>query len=123
MGFPFRDLTTDGKLNAIYETQREIKELTMALQDQIDALTTRVGIAETAVTTATGKLAELQASVDAEQQQVADAIALLSADNPALADAITKLQGVSSNLDAISASLDTTKADVESTIPDAPAAE
>ena len=120
-GFPFADLTPDGKLNAIYDTQLDLKELVMALQDQINELTTRVGIVETAVTTAAGKLCELSASVDAEQQQVADAIALLSQDNPAIADAIAKLTASTANLDAISTAIDTVKSDVESTIPDTPA--
>lgn len=119
-GFPFADLTRDGKLNAIYETQLDLKELVMALQDQIAELTTRVGIVETALTTVGGKLGELQASVDAEQQQVADALALITADNPDLAAAIGKLTASAANLDAISTSIDATKADVESTVPDAP---
>lgn len=114
--FPFEWLTHEGKLNAIYQTLLTNQELTVALQDQITVLTTRVGIVETALTTVTGKLGELQASVDAEQLEVADALSLLTQDNPDIAAAITKLTDAAAGLDAISAAIDTTKADVESTV-------
>jgi chromosome segregation ATPase len=123
MTFPFEWLTREHKLDAIYQTLLRNQELTMALQDQVAELTTRVGVVETALNTAADKLAELGASVDAEQQEVADAIALLSQDNPALTDAIAKLTGVTTSLDAISTAIDTTKADVESTVTPAPAPE
>lgn len=113
---PLEAVTEAGKLDLIYRTQLDLKETIVALQDQISELTTRIGIVETALTTVSGKLGELQASVDAEQQQVADALALITADNPDLAAAITKLQSASTNLDALSTSIDATKADVESTV-------
>ena len=78
----------------------------MGLQDQITQLTASVATLTTAVTT-------LQAAIDAEQQQIAAALALLTADNPDVAAAIAGLQAASDALGAATA-------DVASTIPDAP---
>jgi prefoldin subunit 5 len=108
VGFPFTDLTTEGKLNALYQLALTTQELTVALQDQIAALTAEVANVKAGLTT-------LTAAVDAEQVQVANAIGLLSQDNPDIGAAIAELQ-------AAAATINTVKSDVESTIPDAPPA-
>jgi uncharacterized protein involved in exopolysaccharide biosynthesis len=107
--FPFAWVKRKHKLNAIYETLLRNQELTVALQDQVAALTTEVAAVRAGLTT----LAE---AVDAEQAQVAAALELLTADNPDIAAAITSLQEGVAGLAAV-------KADVASTIPDAPAPE
>lgn len=98
---------TDGqRLTAVYRTQLDLKELVMALQDQIATLTTEVA-------TLTGKVATLQTTIDAEQVQIAAALGLLTQDNPDVAAAIVALQAASAG---VTAATD----DVASTIPDAP---
>lgn len=103
---PLEAVTEAGKLDLIYRTQLEIKELTMALQDQVNQLTTEVANVRAALTS-------LQTAVDAEQAQVAAALNLLTADNPDIAAAIASLQAGQAEIAA-------TQADVESTIPDNP---
>jgi len=109
VSFPFEWLTREHKLDAIYETLIANRSILMALQDQLAALTAEVSTLRGAVNT-------LQAAVDAEQEQVAAALALLTADNPDVAAAIEGLQDASAALGAATA-------DVASTIPDAPPAE
>ena len=104
--YEFDDLSKRNQLIVIYRTILSTKGTVMALADQIATLTARVSTVEDA-------LVSLGQKVDAEQVQVNAAIGLLSADNPDLATAITKLEGVATNLGAI-------QADVESTIPDTP---
>ena len=105
----FDQTSMHGALEVLYQLALETKELTMALQDQVAALTAEVAASNAAV-------AALAAAVDAEQVQVAAAIALLTADNPEIAAAIVALQEGAAAIAAV-------KADVESTIPDAPPAE
>jgi uncharacterized protein involved in exopolysaccharide biosynthesis len=107
--FPFAWVKRKHKLNAIYETLLRNQELTVALQDQVAALTTEVAAVRAGLTT-------LAAAVDAEQAQVAAAIALLTADNPDVAAALVSLTEGAAELAAV-------KADVEATIPDAPPVE
>jgi hypothetical protein len=73
--FPFAWVKRKHKLNAIYETLLRNQELTVALQDQVAALTTEVAAVRAGLTT----LAE---AVDAEQAQVAAALELLTATSP-----------------------------------------
>jgi hypothetical protein len=104
----FDRYTRRDQLAAIYALQLEQRTIAMALQDQITELTGKVATLTATVTT-------LGEKVDAEQEQVAAAIALLSVDNPDIAAALATLESVNTNLGAITA-------DVESTIPDAPPA-
>lgn len=105
---PIEWVKDEHKLDLLYQAALKTQELTMSLQDQIAALTSQVDVLGAKVTT-------LQAAIDAEQEQVAAAIALLSADNPDVAAALSGLQSASAALDAATA-------DVEGTIPDAPPA-
>jgi uncharacterized protein YlxW (UPF0749 family) len=106
-GFPFEWLRKKHKLDAIYQAALQTQELIVSLQDQIQTLNARTTTLEAAVTS-------LGAKVDAEQVEVAAALELLTADNPDLASAITKLEGVAANLGAIAT-------DVESTVTPPPA--
>ena len=96
-------------------------EVLMGLQEQLAALTAVVNSVRDGQTAQSAQLDELQASVDAEQEQVNAAVGLLTQDNPDLAAAISLLNDVNTNLGTASDRIGTIKADVESTIPDAPA--
>ena len=116
----FEQMTSTEQLRAVFLLTLDTQEKIMALQDQIDRLTSVVNGVRDKQAAQSQQLADLQTSVDNEQAQVQEALGLLTQDNPDLEAAISTLQGVDTNVGTISETIGTIKTDVESTIPDQP---